>query len=88
MISIQEDGEFTHTIADVIEKLSAMDIFTVKVWVSNSELAFEFDESCDVHFLNESIRITKESGRVTYIALDTVVSINIYPYHLWMEVTL
>ena len=81
MISIQENGEFTHTIADVIEKLSAMDEFVVKVWVS-SELPFKFDESSDIHFLSESIRVTNRQGRVSYIALDSVLAISIYPPNL------
>lgn len=77
MITIDKDGEFTYTIFDIIKQLTEVDNFVIKIWTSNSELAFLYDESSDFHFLQESIRVTYED-KVTYITLDSIVSIILY----------
>lgn len=77
MITIDKDGEFTYTIFDVIKQMNEVDKFVIKIWTSNSELAFLYDESSDFHFLQESIRVTYED-KVTYITLDSIVSIILY----------
>ena len=77
MISIDNDGEFTYTIFDLIKQMNAVDKFVVKIWIANSELAFKYDDSCDFHFLQESIRVT-DGDKVTYITLDSIVSIILY----------
>lgn len=59
--------------------MNEVDKFVVKIWSANSELAFIYDESSDFHFLQESIRVSSATGdKVTYIALDSVVSIILY----------
>lgn len=77
MITIDTDGEFTYTIFDLIKQMNEVDKFVIKMWTSNSELAFLYDESSDFHFLQESIRITY-GDKVTYITLDSIVSIILY----------
>ena len=77
MITIDDDGDFTYTIFDLIKQLSNLDEFVVKIWTHNSELAFIYDESYDFHFIQESIRVSK-GNKVTYITLDTIVSVGIY----------
>lgn len=77
MISIAEDGEFTYTIFDLIKQMNAVDKFVVKIWSANSELAFMYDNSSDFHFMQESIRVTT-GDKVTYITLDSIVSIILY----------
>lgn len=74
MITIDNDGEFTYTIFDLIKQMNEVDKFVIKIWTSNSELAYMYDESADFHFLQESIRVTT-NNRVTYITLDSIVSI-------------
>ena len=76
MISVDENGEFTFTIADLIKYLSGLEKFVLKIWTNNSELAFKCDESYDIHFLTESIRLSK-GKKTTYIALDNVVALNV-----------
>ena len=77
MITISDDGDFTYTIFDVILQLNELDKFVLKIWTNNSELAFTYDESYDFHFLQESIRVSKDN-RVIYITLDTIVSIILF----------
>lgn len=77
MISIDNEGEFTYTIFDLIKQMNAVDKFVVKIWSANSELAFVYDESSDFHFLQESIRVTN-GDKITYITLDSIVSIILY----------
>lgn len=77
MISIDNDGEFTYTIFDLIKQMNDLDNFVIKIWTANSELAFKYDESSDFHFMQESIRVTT-GDKVTYITLDSIVSIILY----------
>ena len=77
MISIDNDGEFTYTIFDLIKQMNEVDNFVVKIWSANSELAFKYDSSCDFHFLQESIRVT-DGDKVIYITLDSIVSVILY----------
>lgn len=74
MITIDNDGEFTYTIMDLIVKLSELDKFALKIWTNLSELAYEFDERWSVHFMQESIRFSM-NGKHIYVAMDSIVSI-------------
>lgn len=76
-ITIDDQGEFTYTIFDLIKQMHNEDKFVIKIWTANSELAYMYDESADFHFLQESIRVTS-NNRVTYITLDSIVSIILY----------
>ena len=76
MISVDENGEFTFTIADLIKYLSGLDKFVLRIWTNSSELSFNVDESFDIHFISESIKLSK-GKRVTYVALDSVVALNV-----------
>ena len=77
MITIDNDGEFTYTIFDLIKQMNEVDKFVIKIWTANSELAYMYDESADFHFLQESIRVTS-NNRVTYITLDSIVSVIVH----------
>lgn len=74
MISIDEDGEFTYTILDLIKQLVDLDKFVLRIWTNNSELSFNIDNNYDIHFIQETIRYSKDN-KVTYISLDSIVSI-------------
>ena len=76
MISVDENGEFTFTIADLIKYLSGLEKFVLRIWTNSSELSFNVDESFDIHFISESIKLSK-GKRVTYVALDSVVALNV-----------
>jgi hypothetical protein len=76
MISVDENGEFTFTIADLIKYLSGLDKFVLRIWTNSSELSFNVDKSFDIHFISESIKLSK-GKRVTYVALDSVVALNV-----------
>ena len=77
MITIDNNGEFTYTIFDLIKQMNEVDKFVIKIWTANSELAYMYDESADFHFLQESIRVTS-NNRVTYITLDSIVSVIVH----------
>lgn len=85
MISIDDDGEFTYTIFDLIKQMNEVDKFVVMIWTANSELAFKYDDSSDFHFLQESIRVSKDD-KVTYVTLDSIVSIILYKNRTMDEV--
>ena len=76
-ITIDDLGDFTYTIFDLIKQMTAVDNFVIKIWTANSELAYLYDDSADFHFMQESIRVTG-GDKVTYITLDTIVSIVLY----------
>lgn len=65
------DGEFTFTISDLIQTLSKLDNFKLKIWVSNVELPFTYTEKCDFVFLQESIRVTKDN-HIEYVLYDYI----------------
>ena len=74
MITVDDNGEFTYTILDLILQLKDLDKFVLRIWTNNSELSFNLDESYDIHFIQETIRYTKDN-RTVYVALDNIVSI-------------
>lgn len=74
MITYDEKGEFTFTVLDLIKQLVHLDEFVLRIWTNNSELSFNIDDSYDIHFIQETIRYSKDN-KVTYIALDSIVSI-------------
>ena len=74
MITYDEKGEFTFTVLDLIKQLVHLDEFVLRIWTNNSELSFNIDDSYDIHFIQETIRYSKDN-KVTYISLDSIVSI-------------
>ena len=74
MITYDEKGEFTFTVLDLIKQLVHLDKFVLRIWTNNSELSFNIDNNYDVHFIQETIRYSKDN-KVTYISLDSIVSI-------------
>ena len=74
MITVDNDGEFTYTIVDLIHQIKDLDKFVLRIWTNNSELSFNLDESYDIHFIQETIRYSK-NNRTVYVALDNIVSI-------------
>lgn len=76
MISVDDDGEFTFTIFDLIKELSKLDMYELDIWTTGTELPFNFDESWDIHFISESIRFRRDN-RIKYISLDTIVAFDV-----------
>lgn len=87
MIEVDDKGDFTLTIFDLIKELKKLEKFALKVWVNGSELAFLFDDSWDILFIQESIKIMKD-GRITYIPLDSVASVTVYENRSVQDVAL
>lgn len=75
MIEVCDDCEYTILFADLIATLMTYDkhneSFTLKIWVGNSELPFEFESYNHMDFLQEGIRIESES-RIVYIFYDLI----------------
>ena len=76
MISLCEDCEYTVLIANLIETLSSVERFSLKIWVSNVELPFKFNESDDIQFLQEGVRIERD-GKIEYIFYDLITHIKV-----------
>lgn len=71
MISVCGECEFTYTIADLIETLNKLKKFSLKIWISNSEIPLTLDESCEYHFMQEGLRI-KNSWQIGYLFYDMI----------------
>ena len=80
MIEVCDDCEYTVLIADLIATLMTKDkhdeSFILKIWITGSELPFEFDSSNHFDFLQEGIRIeTKE--RIVYLFYDILTQVEV-----------
>ena len=76
MISIESDNDFTYLIADLIKQLSVLEKYTFKVWVTGSDLPFEFNENCSYHFMQEGMRVINGTG-IGYLFYDTISAMEI-----------
>lgn len=85
MIEMMSDCEYITLIADLIKLLMGLDKFTLKIWVANRDIAFEFNSDDDFLFLNEGMRVYRELkykhiGGVkkhNYIFYDNIVNIQV-----------
>lgn len=80
VIELCEDCEYTVLIADLIATLGTYDKhnkpFILKIWITGSELPFEFDCSNHFDFLQEGLRVeTKE--RIVYLFYDIISEIEV-----------
>lgn len=71
MIAKCEDCEYTVSIADLMVTLSKLDKFELKIWITGTELPFEYSEKDDFKFLQESLKIVTDSA-VEYIFYDII----------------
>lgn len=73
MIELCEDCEYTVLIADLIATLMTYDkddkVFTLKIWITGSELPFEFESSCHFDFLQEGLRV-ESNDKIEYLFYD------------------
>ena len=51
MIDVCDDCEYSIVIADLIESLAKLDMFTLNVWTNMRDLPFVFENHCDFLFL-------------------------------------
>ena len=76
MIAIDENSEYALFIADFIETLSQTEHFLLKVWITGSELPFEFTDECSFFFTQEGFRV--DTGKmIDYIFYDNILSLRI-----------
>ena len=71
MISKCEECEYSITIADLMVTLSQLDLFDLKIWITGTELPFEYSEKDDFKFLQESLKIVTDTA-VEYIFYDII----------------
>lgn len=80
MIELCDDCEYTILIADLIATLGVMDkdnqSFILKIWLTGSELPFEFDSGNHFNFLQEGLRVEDED-KVTYLFYDVIHQIEV-----------
>ncbi len=77
MIQVCDDCEYTILIADLIESLARSDSFLLRIWVSGSEISYDFRSfEKDFKFLQEGLKISDEE-MIDYIFYDTIVSIKV-----------
>ena len=78
MISVDDDSEYTITIADLIKTLSKLDEFILLIWTS-SDLPFKFTDKDDFLFLQESVKIVTDC-KVEYIFYDIITGLKVIYY--------
>lgn len=75
MIELCDDCDYTILIADLIATLMTMDkdskSFTLKIWITGSELPFEFESYNHFDFLQEGIRV-ETSDKIVYLFYDVI----------------
>lgn len=71
MIAKCDDCEYSITIADLMVTLSQLDEFNLKIWITGSELAFEYSEKDDFKFLQESLKVVTATA-IEYIFYDII----------------
>ena len=76
MISVADDNEFSVIIANFIETIAKIERFDLLVWLNGSELPFEFDQTCNFHFMQEGFRVSNGS-RIDYIFYDNIASLRV-----------
>ena len=80
MIEVCDDCEYTVLIADLIATLMTYDKdnkpFTLKIWVTGSELPFEFDYSSHFDFLQEGLRV-ETNERIVYLFYDILSEVEV-----------
>lgn len=73
MIELCDDCDYTILVADLIATLMTMDKddkqFTLKIWITGSELPFEFDCSSHFDFLQEGLRV-ETNEKIIYLFYD------------------
>lgn len=80
MIELCDDCDYTVLIADLIATLMIYDKdkkpFVLKIWITGSELPFEFDCSSHFNFLQEGLRVeTRE--KIVYLFYDMISEIEV-----------
>ena len=76
MIAKCEDCEYTISIADLMITLSELDKFTLKIWITGTELALEYTDEDDFKFLQESLKVVTDSA-IEYIYYDIITLVRI-----------
>ena len=79
MISVEDNSEFTITVADLIKTLAKLDKFTLFIWVSTLQLPFEFTEMDDFMFMQESLKVITDTD-VEYIFYDIITGLKVVYY--------
>ena len=75
-IEIQDDVEFTPTIADLIKTIANLKSYELLIWVNVSEIPFKLDANCNYLFLQESVKV-KRGNQICYIFYDMISGINV-----------
>lgn len=76
-VDVLDDCEFTVLIADLIKFLASHERFTVRIWISGSEIAYSYTDKSDFLFLQEGVRV--DTGEWTdYLYYDTITAMRIY----------
>ncbi len=80
MIEVCDDCDYTVLIADLIATLMTYDKdkkpFILKIWITSSELPFEFDCSSHFNFLQEGLRV-ETNERIVYLFYDILSEVEV-----------
>lgn len=76
MIKYYEDIEYSHILEDVINTLLNAEQFIMKVWVDGSEVPFTIDDSNDVEFLKEALKVSRDN-ETTWILYGIIMAIRV-----------
>lgn len=71
MIAKCDECEYSISIADLMVTLSQLDKFDLKIWITGSELPFEYSQQDDIKFLQESMKVVTDSA-IEYIFYDII----------------
>jgi len=63
-----EDIEYSGIINDVIDSLSNLDKYILRIWVDGTEIPFSVFHDDEIEFLHESVKITSTEGSTKTIS--------------------
>lgn len=76
MIKYYDDIEYSYILEDVINTLLNAEQFIMKVWVDGSEVPFAIDDSNDVEFLKEALKVSS-GNETTWILYGIIMAIRV-----------
>lgn len=75
-----EDIQYSGIILNVIETLSEMDKFVLRIWVDGTEVPYTIFGDDEIEFLHESVKITTIQDRtkkVTWVLYGIIMSFEV-----------
>ena len=76
-ITLCDDCEFSILVADLIKTINDTPKFLLKIWLRGTELAFNYSDEWNYHFMQEGVRIMNNE-QIDWIFYDEIAFVRVY----------